>query len=180
METPKRPQDKRLSIPNYYKRNGNENKQKKSNPIWQNGNPGCLQTVNGGDNRETMQVPYVFCRNGHWSQTLGRGAFTGQKGNSKRANLGLSHLYLGYIMKHYHSKWHMYPNVHGSAASASPDTEPKKYPSTYWILKKYGTYIQWAIPQTWKTTTEMMKLWHWAPGEGTLKDCTWNEVNKDE
>ena len=33
LETPKRPQDKMLSIPNYYKRNGNENKQKKSNPI---------------------------------------------------------------------------------------------------------------------------------------------------
>ena len=75
---PKQPQNKNPSILNYYSRNAHQN-DKKSNPIWQNGNPNCLQTGKGGKTREMMESPYTFRRNRHWQQPLERTACTGQK-----------------------------------------------------------------------------------------------------
>ena len=75
----KRPQDKILNIPDYYKKNVNQNENKKSNLIWQNGHPDCLQTVNGGESREMTEPPYKFSRNGHWQQPLEKTASKGQK-----------------------------------------------------------------------------------------------------
>ena len=166
-----------LSIPNYDKRNGNENKQKKITPN-PTERPSWLPAISKrgrepGHYASPLRVPQ------EWILAINprKGRLPWPERKFQESCLGLSHLYLGYIMKNYHSKWHMHPNIHCSATSASHDTEPKKYPSTDWILKKCGTYIQRAIPQTWTTTTEMMKWWHWSPREQTLKDCTRSEVS---
>ena len=40
---PKQPQDKMLRILNHYRSDADQNDNKGSNPIWQNGHPNCLQ-----------------------------------------------------------------------------------------------------------------------------------------
>ena len=61
----------------YYRRNTNQNDNKKSNSIWENGYPDYMQTVNEGKSWEMMESPYMLHGNGHWQQPLERTASTG-------------------------------------------------------------------------------------------------------
>ena len=54
---PKQPQDKMLRILNHYRSDADQNDNKGSNPIWQNGHSNCLQTVHGGESQEMMEPP---------------------------------------------------------------------------------------------------------------------------
>ena len=49
-----------LSIPNYYRADADQNNNKKSNPIWQNGHPNSLQTAHGEESQEMMETPFMF------------------------------------------------------------------------------------------------------------------------
>ena len=76
---PRRPQDKMLSIANYYRNDTNQNDNKQSNPIWQHGHPKCLQTVYGGESQEIMKPPFMFPGTRHGQQPLEGTASIGQK-----------------------------------------------------------------------------------------------------
>ena len=166
-----------LSIPIYHRRNTNQNDNKKSNSIWENGYLDCMQTVNEGKSWEMMESPYTFPRNRHWQQPLERTACTGQKKNFKRTKPRTFVPTPGPILqKNHHSKWHMQPNVHSSATSNNQD-RPKKWSMDRLNLKEmWCIYIQWAITQTRKTATEIMKSCKWFPQGWTLVDHTPSEV----
>ena len=73
-----------LRFPNYYKRNTNQI-DKKSQCIWQKGNPDCLPSVNRGESPEVMQAPCMFRGNGHWEQPQERTAPRPEEKNCERA-----------------------------------------------------------------------------------------------
>ena len=73
-----------LSIPNYYRGDADQNNNKKSNPIWQNGHPNSLQTVHGEESQEMTETPLMFPGNKHWQQPLEGTACTGQNKRVKR------------------------------------------------------------------------------------------------
>ena len=72
-----------LSILKYYRSDADQNDNKKSNPIWQNGHPHSLQAVHGEESQEMTETPFMFPGNRRWQVSwrgsLHRAEQTGQE-----------------------------------------------------------------------------------------------------
>ena len=139
--------------PELLQEQGWSNDNKKSNPVWQNGHPNCLQTVHGGESHEMMEPPFTFPVNTHGRQPQGqpqarakhlRRAKPGilipmPRPMSQELNLGFSYPRLGLCHEKPPLKMTHTPNVHGSGSSSCQDTGPRIGPLT-WNLK-----VMWYI-----------------------------------
>ena len=133
---------------------------KKLNPIWQNNHLDYLQTVNGGDSREMTEPPNKCHANGHWQQPLERKNFERTKPRNLISTRG------PLLRKTITENDSRTPTFTRSGTSRCQETDVTRGPSTGEILKKCGTYIQWAMSQTWRTATEIMRSGQLSPQNG--------------
>ena len=174
---PKRPQEKMLSILNYYRNDADQNNNKKSNLIWQNGHPNSLQTVHGGESREIMEFPFKFPVNIHWQQPLEGIACTGQNKTVERGKTRILIPTPGPTLQNtIIQNDTTTPNFAGVVLSIAK-ADPSKGPLADKIFKKCGTYIQGAITQISIIATEIMKWWQWFPQGWTLEENTPGKVS---
>ena len=123
--------------PELLQEQGWSNDNKKSNPVWQNGHPNCLQTVHGGESHEMMEPPSRSL----WTHTgdSPKDSPRPERNISGELNLGFSYPRLGLCHEKPPLKMTHTPNVHGSGSSSCQDTGPRIGPLT-WNLK-----VMWYI-----------------------------------
>ena len=136
-----------LSILNHYRSDADQNDNKGSNPIWQNGHSNCLQTVHGGESWEMMESPFVLPANRRWQQPFEGSACTGQNKTVKRTKARIliptpAPTFRKTSIQNYtcrkkktKTKLHMHLSFHCSGTSNCQDSDPRKSPLTDTILK---------------------------------------------
>ena len=127
-----------LSILNYYRSSANQNDNKKSNPVWQDGHPNCLQTVHGGEPGDDGTPSCSL-----WTHTGNspKESHRPERNISGELNLGFSYPRLGLCHEKPPLKMTHAPNVHCGGSSHCRDTDPRAGLLTEGILYTYMIYM---------------------------------------